>query len=417
MLLRGPGGQDLWLAYGMNVHPGGGPEALERAIRGTVLPLRARLGARGPFGLALRLDAAGVRELEEAPPRTAALRDLLASHELVPFTANGFVLGRFHGPGVKDAVYRPSWREVEREDYTVALAGLLAALRGPGEVVSISTAPGSWRGWGEDPAETARDCARRLVHTARRLRALEHATGTRVLLGLEPEPGCTLATTAEAIAFFRGPLAEAFGADVAARRHLGVCFDVCHQAVAFEDVVASLEDLCAARVPIVKLQASSALEAPDGADPAGRAALGAFAEPTWLHQTSTRDARGRVHTVPDLPFALAQRAPAWRAARPWRTHFHVPVFRAGAVPPLVTTQPDLDRALARVARGDLTAHLEVETYTWEALPEGERRAGSGFDLVEALAREMEHVLGVLARNGVTRAGDTPAPRPTPASER
>ena len=413
MRLRCPGGQDLWLAYGMNVHPGGGPEVLERAIEQTVEPLRRRLGARGPFGLAVRLDDEGVRALEADPGRRTALRDLLRSRDLVPFTANAFVLGRFHGAGVKDAVYRPSWREAEREEYTLAVASLLAALRGPGEVVSVSTAPGSWRGWGEDPEDTARDCARRLVRTARRLRALEHATGTRVLLGLEPEPGCLLETTAEAVAFFEGPLALAFGRETATRHHLGVCFDVCHQAVAFEDVVSSLEDLRAAGIPVVKVQASCALEAPDGAAPESRAALGAFAEPVWLHQTATRDARGEVHRVSDLPLALAEGSPAWRAARPWRTHFHVPVFRAEAVPPLVTTQPDLDRALARIARGDVTSHLEVETYTWEALPEAERRAGSGFDLVEALAREMEHVLGVLARHGVTRAEATSTPHATP----
>ena len=71
-------------------------------------------------------------------------------------------------------------------------------------------------------------------------------------------------------------------------------------------------------------------------------------------------------------------------------------------------QPELDRALARLARGDLTSHLEVETYTWEALPSAERRAGSGFDLVEALAREMEHVLEVLGRHGVLRASSPAA---------
>jgi sugar phosphate isomerase/epimerase len=363
--------------------------------------------------LALRLDAEGVHALADDLLRLSALRARLVRHDLVPFTANGFVLGRFHGAGVKDAVYRPTWREAEREEYTVALAGVLAALRGPGEVVSISTAPGSWRGWGEDPREVARGCAQRLVRTARRLRALEHATGTRVLLGLEPEPRCTLESTAEALAFFRGPLADAFGTDLAARHHLGVCFDVCHQAVAFEDTAASLEALRAARVPIVKVQASCALETPDAREAAGRAALEAFVEPTWLHQTSVKDARGRLHMEEDLPQALASRAPAWRAGRPWRTHFHGPVFRAQAVPPLRTTQAELDRALARLARGDLTGHLEIETYTWEALPEAERQAGSGFDLVEALAREYEHVLGVLAQHGVTRA--EPATADSPAA--
>ncbi len=409
MRLRAADGQHLWLAYGMNVHPGGDAEAIERALAGTVLPLKRRLKLEGPMGLALRLDADGARALLDDERRLLRLRDHLRDHGLVPFTGNGFVLGRFHGPGVKDAVYRPSWREAEREDATLAMAEVLAVLRGPGERVSLSTAPGSWRGWGEEPDEVARGCAYRLVRTARRLRELEHRLGTRVLLGLEPEPRATLESVAETRSFFAGPLREAFGRDVGALHHLGVCYDVCHQAVLFEDVVAGLDALHAAGIPVVKVQASAALEAPDGTDPQARAALRAFAEPTWLHQTACRDARGRVHVTTDLGEALAASEAPWTLSGPWRTHFHVPVFRREAVPPLLTTQPDLDRALARVAAGGLTTHLEVETYTWDALPEAERRAGSGDDLVEALARELEHVEAVLARHGCTREGRAPAP--------
>jgi hypothetical protein len=276
-------------------------------------------------------------------------------------------------------------------------------------MASISTAPGSWRGWRENPRDVARDCAARLARTAHRLRALEHETGTRVVLGLEPEPRCTIESTAEALAFFAGPLARAFGTDVGPRHHVGLCFDVCHAAVVFEDVAASLEALRSAEVPVVKVQASCALELPDASDPAGRAALAAFDEPVWLHQTAQEDAHGDVTVLPDLPEALAETRGGAGPSGRWRTHFHVPVFRAEAVPPLRTTQADLDRVLACVARGEVTRHLEVETYTWDALPEAERRAGSGFDLVEALAREIQHVLGVLASHGVTRA-DAPAPR-------
>lgn len=407
MRLRSADGQDLWLAYGMNVHPGGDAETLERALESTVLPLRARLGLNGPMGLALRLDAAGARALADDERRLFALRDRLRALDLVPFTGNGFVLGRFHGPGVKDSVYRPSWREAEREEATLAMAEVLAVLRGPGETVSLSTAPGSWRGWGEEPDEVARGCAYRLVRTARRLRELEHRTGTRVLLGLEPEPRTTIETIAEARTFFAGPLREAFGRDAAALHHVGVCYDVCHQAVLFEDVEATLQALTSAGIPVVKLQASCALEAPDGTDPAARRALAGFAEPTWLHQTACRDARGRVHVTTDLGEALAASTRPWTERGTWRTHFHVPVFRPEAVAPLKTTQPDLDRALARVAGGGLTQHLEIETYSWDALPEAERHAGSGFSLVEALAREVEHVLGVVQRHGAVHQ-DAPA---------
>ncbi|MFM8386575.1 MAG: metabolite traffic protein EboE [Planctomycetia bacterium] len=404
MRLACANGDPLWLAYGMNVHPGGSAAVLEQALDAVVAPLRARLGWTGPLGLALRLDAAGARELLAQPARLEALRQRLAGEALVPFTVNGFVLGRFHGAGVKDSVYRPSWREAGREEATLAIAEVLARLRGPGHVVSLSSAPGTWRGWGEPAAEAGREAAARLARTARRLSELEARTGTRVVVALEPEPGCSLDTVEDAQSFFAGPLAAALGEDAVARRHLGLCYDACHQAVMFEDGPHGLQRLAQAGIPVAKVQASCALELPDASDPAGRAALARFVEPTWLHQTTTRDGAGRVHLLPDLPLALAARGAPWEGRASWRTHFHVPVFRERAVGPLRTTQSSLVPVLARVAAGGVTSHLEVETYTWEALPQDERDAGSGHDLVEALARELAWTRATLEAHGARAAG-------------
>jgi sugar phosphate isomerase/epimerase len=395
-----PSGGVLWLAYGMNVHPGGSPDDALAAIEGTVLPLRARLGASGDFGVALRLDRAGVDALATDDARRARFRAALDRSRLVPFTANAFVVGDFHADGAKADVHRPTWRERARLDYTLAFAGVMAALRGPGEVVSISTSPGSFKPF-ERSDGAAGDVAENLALAARALVALEHATGTRVLLGLEPEPLGLLEVVDEVTAFFRGPLEKALGSDRAARRHLGVCYDVCHQAVEHEDPVHALDALAAAGVPVVKVQASSALVLPDPTDAAGRHALARFDEPRWLHQVVSRRGDGALRRAADLPDALAgPDAARWRAERsPWRVHFHVPVHRQETIAPLATTRPDLERALRRVARGDVTSHVEIETYTWEGLPP-EARAGT---LVESLAREYEWVLSVLQSEGVRRA--------------
>ncbi len=405
MRLRTATGEDLWLAYGMNVHPGGNVETFEAALVQTVWPLRERLGVDGPFGLALRFDGDGVRELHEDDERRKLLRDLLAGGDFVPFTGNAFVVGDFHGPGTKAEVYRPTWREAARLEYTVAFAEVMSSLAGPGRLVSLSTSPLSFRRFREEEGfEDA--AARMLAAAARRLVALEEATGTRVMLGLEPEPLCTLETTDEAIAFFLGPLRKALGRDVRARERLGVCWDVCHQAVEGEDPAAALESLVLARIPVVKVQASCALEVPDPSDPAARAALARFDEPRWLHQTIARRADGTLRRAADLPEALSgPDAAAWAAVgSPWRVHFHVPVHREALVPPLRTTRPALEAALVKVARGGITSHLEIETYTWEGLPP-EERAG---DLVESLAREYEWVLSILAREGTVPAPEEDA---------
>lgn len=401
MRLRTPSGRDLWLAYGMNVHAGGSVETLEAALRTTVEPLRERLDVDGPFGLALRLDRDGILELHGDDERRALLRQWLVGSDLVPFTGNAFVLGDFHGAGVKAEVYRPTWRESARVEYTMAFAEVMASLAGPGHLVSLSTAPGSFKPFAEDDGfELA--AAKRLAEVARRLVDLEERTGVRVRVGLEPEPLCTIETVDEAVRFFRGPLHRLLGGEPRALEHLGVCYDVCHQAVEGEDPAAGLALLESEGIAVVKLQVSCALVLPDPADPKGREALARFDEPRWLHQVGSGQGE-TMRRAADLPEALrGPEASAWAAAPgPWRVHFHVPVHREQVVGPLQTTRAVLEGALRHVVRSGVTDHLEIETYTWEGLP-AEVRAGG---LVESLAREYEWVLEVLAREGVVRAPD------------
>ncbi|MFV1960123.1 MAG: metabolite traffic protein EboE, partial [Planctomycetota bacterium] len=334
------------------------------------------------------------------PENRRRLRDVLRAEDLVPFTGNAFVVGAFHGRPVKEAVYRPTWAEDERVDHTLAFAALMDDLAPPGERLTLSTAPGGWRAWGSG-SEVENAVARGLARAARGLVGLEEETGRSVGLALEPEPGCLIDTTDGVIDFFEGPLARALGGDERARAHLGLCYDVCHQAVMHEDLDAGWDALEAAGIEVMKVQASSALEVADPRLASAREALCAFDEPVYLHQVGAPDDSGLVHLAPDLGAALAEPS-TWQTRRPWRVHFHVPVFRAEAAGGLATTRPFLEHALSRLARGDVTRHLEIETYSFDVLPEAERRAGSGSDLVGALAREYEYVLSVLEAHGARR---------------
>ena len=409
MRLRGKDGQTLWLGYGMNVHPGGDARSTIEAIQTTVVPLKARLGVAGPFGLAVRWSDAGVRELLAQHSLFEELVGLLRDYDLRIFTGNAFVHGDFHGRGIKDDVYRPDWSEEARGAYTVRFAEVLGRLGKAGVAcegpISLSTSPLSWKGW-EDGAARAERGIVEAVLVAAGLWGVERAYGQRVELAFEPEPGCSVETTAELLAAFdtlraQAEQARADGAlgSVEAEDYLAACYDVCHQAVEWEDAEANLRAIRDAGISIAKLQASCALELTDPHDEAARAALAAFDEPVYLHQVGARDAEGTLHVADDLSDVLDD--PAWRDRGPWRSHFHVPVFRDALVGGLRTTRPELERALRITARESITNHIEIETYTWDVLPEAEKEAGSGFDLVDALEREMRWVLGVLAEEGVT----------------
>lgn len=390
------------LTYCTNVHPGEAwPQVLD-ALRKHLPAMKAEICPEQPMGVGLRLAAQAADALGK-PTALAELRELLAKQFYV-FTINGFPYGQFHGTRVKTAVYRPDWREPARLTYSRQLADILAQLL-PDEVTgSISTLPGTYRPWLESSENPDREFGRmadHLLQHAAYLHVLQRSTGKEICLALEPEPFCLLETAADAVHFFNNHLfsqaacrrlGELCGCDLSAaeamaRRHLGICLDVCHQAVMFEDPVVAVKTLQAAGIRIAKLQLSAALRITP-ADAAQRAALSDFDDPVYLHQTLVQDPTqgdGTLQGYADLEQALAS-APS-DAEQHWRCHFHVPVFLR-ELGPFASTQDELAALLRHHREQPICPHLEVETYTWEVLPARYRDS----DVASALARELRWVI-------------------------
>lgn len=381
----------LPLSYCTNVHPSLTVAEVLSGLATYTGPVRKRLGA--PLAAGLWLAQPVVDELLAAPAEIGRLRGELDRLELSCHTLNAFPYGNFHSERVKEQVYLPDWTDDRRREYTQNCAKVLTQLMRPGVEGSISTVP-----LGFKPLSTAAGfedrCIEQLIAMARFLDGLHDDTGQVVRLAIEPEPCCVLETTAETIAFF-GKLrtaADRQGAGDEVRRHLGVCYDVCHQAVEFEDVAASIADLARAEIRINKLHITCAI-AVDGPQAAAiRGELAQFVEPRYLHQTFARSGAGEVVHITDLTREHCDAPPApFDGAKEWRVHFHVPV-NARSVGGLGTTRPDLERALAAVAALEYAPHLEVETYTWGVLPGGQKP-----DLVEGLLQELT-ATGVLLGN-------------------
>jgi hypothetical protein len=152
-------------------------------------------------------------------------------------------------------------------------------------------------------------------------------------------------------------------------------------------------------VSVVKVQASAALHAEDPSDPRTRAALESWTEDRFLHQV--REERGgRILGRDDLPLALAGERPL-PGQRPWRVHFHVPLH-ADPEPPLSSTREHLVECLDALVGGDhpVTDHIEIETYTWAVLPEGQRPHDDA-TLVAGLAAEIDWLREQFAKHGLT----------------
>ncbi|MFM9371317.1 metabolite traffic protein EboE [Streptomyces sp. Da 82-17] len=431
MRFRHPDGSTVHLAYCTNVHPAETLDGVRAQLREHCEPVRRRLG-RDRLGIGLWLARDAARALTSDPAALRELRADLDRRGLEVVTLNGFPYEGFGADEVKYRVYKPDWTDAERLTHTTDLARLLTALL-PDDVRegSISTLPLAWRTpFTEQDAAAARTA---LVTLAERLDALEELTGRSIRIGLEPEPGCIVETTADAIAPLTAvreeirrraspsapataapepaaaphtrqdpveatrpqhaahptqpaaqPL-EAAPAAAATADRIGICIDTCHLATSFEDPHTALDALDAAGITVPKVQLSAALHAEQPQLPEVRKALAAFDEPRFLHQTRTR-AAGTLHGTDDLGPALS--GGTLPDTAPWRSHFHVPLHAAPA-PPLTSTLPVLRAALARLVGGahPRTRHLEVETYTWQALP-ADLRPRARSRLIDGIAAEL-----------------------------
>ncbi|NDZ80837.1 metabolite traffic protein EboE [Streptomyces sp. SID10853] len=396
MRFRHRDGSVVHLAYCTNVHAAETLDGVTDQLDRYAARVRDRLDVP-VLGVGLWLARDAARELASRPDLTARLRDHLRRRGLETVTLNAFPYRGFHRPVVKHAVYTPDWSDPRRLAYTVDCARVLAGLL-PHDITegSISTLPLGWRtDWTPQRHATARA---HLVRLAAELSDLRRNTGRTVRVGLEPEPGCAVETTAQAARLLAGLPGE-----------LGVCLDTCHLAVQFEEPAAALARLHGASLDVVKAQISRALHVADPAAPGRAEHLAGYAEPRFLHQTRMCAADGTVHSTDDLTDALQGPLPR---TGPWRVHFHTPLH-ADPEPPLQATGDVLESALQVLLGGPRAhvRHLETETYTWAVLPAAARPRDRD-DLVAGIAAELDWTRNALLRIGL--AEDSAPARPGPA---
>ena len=296
MRLRHPDGTVVHLGYGTNVLPAEDVDGLVAQVSTYGDRLRRHLGT-DRVGLGMWLPAAAARRLAADLGEVERLREAIDAHGVEIVTLNAFPYAAFQDEVVKKRVYHPTWAERARLDYTLDVARVLAALL-PDDAArgSISTLPLAWRSpWLADRQSHAE---LHLKALAEGLAEIEAATGRTIRVAFEPEPGCVIETIAEAVERL----------DAADRERLGVCLDLCHLAVGFEDASDALTMLDAAGLDVVKVQPAAALVVDDPADPDARAALAAYSEDRFLHQVRQR-AGTRLAARDDLPDALGGRRP------------------------------------------------------------------------------------------------------------
>ena len=383
------------ITYCTNVHPGADWQQTSDSLKAYLPEIKARVSETSPLGVGLRLSNKASEELGTGE-KLMDFKEWLDDHGLYVFTMNGFPYGNFHNEAVKDMVHAPNWSTPERLHYTRRLFEQLAYLLPEGMAGGISTSPVSYKHWHATPEAKQKvllEGAGNMARIVLDLHRHEAASGAYMHLDIEPEPDGLLENSMEVVGFFRDhlePVAVPFlchelGIDKGSARaliyrHITVCYDICHFSLAYESPAHSFGNFKAAGILVGKIQVSAALKIKfkNGLEAATWDALSVFNEPIYLHQVT--ELRGQdVITYPDLPVVLQKRGDF----RELRAHFHVPVFleHFGL---LESTQDQILEVLDYLKHHKITGQLEVETYTWDVLPEPLKRP-----LADSIVRELQ----------------------------
>ncbi len=375
----------LPVAYCANVHPSLSVDAVFSTLMRYTLPIQKQVDR--PIAIGLWMPQSVIEELPGRPDFAIKLSDELSCHKLMCYTLNAFPFGNFHSERVKENVYLPDWTDPARRLYTEECANILSELLPDGVEGSISTMPlGFKRLSNRDGFLDATH--EHFLELTRHLDELHDSTGKVIRIAVEPEPLCLLETTDEAISWFNALLSAAKkeGLEDLVYRHIGLCFDTCHQAVEYENMEEIITRIDKAGLRINKVQLSSALELTSPAtNEQGRKGLSEFIEPRYLHQTMLQTPGLDLERMEDLTPATLNRLATAANATSARIHFHVPVHQK-MIGSLGTTQLQLREALEAIHKLDYPPHLEIETYTWSVMKPADEQA-----IIQGISAEFEHI--------------------------
>lgn len=391
------------LTYCTNIHGGESWEAHFALLKKHFPQIKHQVSPDKPMGLGLRLSDKASKDLL-LESNFVEFRQWLDKQDAYIFTMNGFPFGDFHEDVVKENVHTPDWTTTARLEYTNRLFDILAQLLPDGLDGGVSTSPLAYRhhylerqaAWSEMRVQATQN----IVEVALHLIGIAEEQGKVLHLDIEPEPDGVLENGPEFIDWYQDELlpmgasilSERLGMDKedaqeAIRKHIRLCYDVCHFALGYEnhgDVVGQLAEL---GIQIGKLQISAAIKSELGADYQKRETIGkafmAFDERVYLHQVIAKQQNGSLVRYKDLPDAQSQVQDP--DAVEWRAHFHVPIFLEN-MGELQSTQSDIVDVLSLQRTMKLTLHLEVETYTWGVLPEDLQ-----LPIADSISRELDWV--------------------------
>lgn len=390
------------LTYCSNIHAGESwPEHFEK-LQQYIPAIKKEVSPDKPFGLGLRLSDIASKTLYQ-PESLNKFKQWLEANDVYVFTMNGFPFGSFHHTAVKDLVHAPDWLSQERVDYTIRLAEILSQLLPDNMEGGISTNPFTYRHWHpeEDWDNVFKTATLHLLHVVDALIKIRKEKKILIHIDIEPEPDGLLDNGKEFLNWWDNyllPIGIPYLQDKwqystavsesVLKDHVQLCYDVCHFAISYEDHAGMINELERRGIKTGKIQISAALKGLFDKNNAGELtqAFKHFNEPVYLHQVVAKKKDGTLLKYRDLPQALENGLES--DVVEWRAHFHVPIF-IESYNVLQSTQADIKKVLQLQKEKAFTPYLEVETYTWEVLPQDMR-----LPMDQSISRELNWIINL-----------------------
>ena len=354
----------IHLAYCTNIHRGEGWNETFNGLNEYTLKVKEKVSQSDPFAIGLRLGHKAALELSETGSGNLdEFIKWLDHNNCYIFSINGFPYGQFHGSRVKEQVYSPDWTFDSRVEYTNLLFDILAEILPSGMSGSVSTLPGSFKEFIQDDTQQGNVIIENLARCGKHINDLIEKTGKDLHLGLEPEPLGWFENTPETLSFFkrfRNIHGDEFD------NVIGVNYDTCHLAIEYENAKESLLLLKNNNIKISKIHLSSALKLKPNQQTVD--SLKEYQDDVYLHQVIARLQNGDLIRFKDLPDAIENFLKGNCNDDEWRVHFHIPLH-ASPDSLFDDTRDHIKDTLSVLSSDpEMCKHLEMETYTWEVLP-------------------------------------------------
>lgn len=356
--------------------------------------LRRALTTAEPLGLSLALGWRTAGQLAD-PATLKTFQTWLDKQGYYVCSLDGWSCGAcLHPPSPNQPEEHTDWTHPDQLRYTKLLLDLLAALLPEGVPGTVQVGPAAFKRAIQTGAQ-ANALQAHLWAAVEHADKLQRQSRKRLRVSLSPEPGGYLANSTD-VALFVQQLQADRREDDRLETCLGVVYDTCHAAMAFEQPDDVLRHAQRFGLVVTQIRLGAALAW--SPSPEALQLLQGWLDQGLRPTTVSCQAQGRVSSYPDLRAVLAPTNSAQLSeAVEWRLHLHLPLAWPPPAP-VRTTAPQLDGWLdALRAEPTVAPQLVLDPSGWTGFP----LSLNGPALAEQLAGEYRWVLERLQPRGLS----------------